>query len=398
MFSSLNGPSLNFGGTLLLPAFAAAFLGSTQLIPGRFNVWGTLLAIYVLATGVQGLQLVSGASWLNDMFNGVALIIAVALSIQRVALGPLAADQGALRARLRRAAGRPGRLGRLRPAWTSPPEPSPPRRDRGLTAAPCALSPRGPSHSRFDQLTSHEERSMTHDTADFAAIIATLVLALALAACGSDSSSSSSNASSRRLDELELRRCRGVATAQDAAQALRGGADQDHHHGAAQVRAARRQEARDARDERPEQPEAPEVAEVPRRDWRSWNYDGRQLRPRQPGDVQRRDRHGDHEEGQLHRRGRHPADARDDQEGPGRRREVGADVRAPGRRQGPDHRRRQRVRERRADGQGPRRLLHLRLQGQGQRRHRARPGVSDPRRASPTASRPRSRSSARTAR
>ena len=83
MFSSLNGPSLDFGSTLLLPAFAAAFLGSTQLIPGRFNVWGTLLAIYVLATGVQGLQLVSGASWLNDMFNGVALIVAVALSIQR---------------------------------------------------------------------------------------------------------------------------------------------------------------------------------------------------------------------------------------------------------------------------------------------------------------------------
>jgi ribose transport system permease protein len=83
MFSSLNGPSLNFGGTLLLPAFAAAFLGSTQLTPGRFNVWGTLLAIYVLAIGVQGLQLVSGASWLSDMFNGVALIIAVALSIQR---------------------------------------------------------------------------------------------------------------------------------------------------------------------------------------------------------------------------------------------------------------------------------------------------------------------------
>ena len=83
MFSSLNGPSLDFGSTLLLPAFAAAFLGSTQLIPGRFNVWGTLLAIYVLAIGVEGLQLVSGASWLSDMFNGVALIIAVALSIQR---------------------------------------------------------------------------------------------------------------------------------------------------------------------------------------------------------------------------------------------------------------------------------------------------------------------------
>jgi ribose transport system permease protein len=98
MFSSLNGPSLNFGGTLLLPAFAAAFLGSTQLTPGRFNVWGTLLAIYVLATGVQGLQLVSGASWLSDMFNGVALILAVALSIKR---SPSALGQR-LRARLRR--------------------------------------------------------------------------------------------------------------------------------------------------------------------------------------------------------------------------------------------------------------------------------------------------------
>jgi ribose transport system permease protein len=87
MFSSLNGPSLNFGNTLLLPAFAAVFLGSTQLIPGRFNVWGTLLAIYVLAIGVQGLQLVSGAAWLNEMFNGVALIIAVALSIKRTPSG-----------------------------------------------------------------------------------------------------------------------------------------------------------------------------------------------------------------------------------------------------------------------------------------------------------------------
>jgi len=37
-----------YGQTLLLPAFAAVFLGSTQLTPGRFNVWGTLLAFFVL--------------------------------------------------------------------------------------------------------------------------------------------------------------------------------------------------------------------------------------------------------------------------------------------------------------------------------------------------------------
>jgi ribose transport system permease protein len=83
LFTSLTGPSLTFGPTLLLPAFAAAFLGSTQLRPGRFNVWGTLIAIYVLATGVQGLQLVSGQQWLSDMFNGVALIVAVALAVGR---------------------------------------------------------------------------------------------------------------------------------------------------------------------------------------------------------------------------------------------------------------------------------------------------------------------------
>jgi ribose transport system permease protein len=82
-FCSLLGPSLTFGPGLLLPAFAAAFLGSTQLTPGRFNVWGTLLAILVLATGVKGLQLVTGAQWLNDMFNGVALIVAVAFAIAR---------------------------------------------------------------------------------------------------------------------------------------------------------------------------------------------------------------------------------------------------------------------------------------------------------------------------
>ncbi|RNL62898.1 ABC transporter permease [Nocardioides marmoriginsengisoli] len=80
LYASLSGPSLTFGAALLLPAFAAVFLGSTQITPGRFNVWGTLLAIYVLATGVKGLQLVTGEQWINDMFNGVALIAAVAFA------------------------------------------------------------------------------------------------------------------------------------------------------------------------------------------------------------------------------------------------------------------------------------------------------------------------------
>jgi len=82
-YASLSGPSLTYGQSLLLPAFAAVFLGSTQFTPGRANVWGTLLAVYVLATGVQGLQFVTGVLWLNSMFNGVALIAAVSFAVWR---------------------------------------------------------------------------------------------------------------------------------------------------------------------------------------------------------------------------------------------------------------------------------------------------------------------------
>jgi ribose transport system permease protein len=83
LYASLSGPSLEFGAGLLLPAYAAAFLGSTQLKPGRFNVWGTVIAVYVLATGVKGLQLVTSVQWLSDLFNGVALIAAVGFAVWR---------------------------------------------------------------------------------------------------------------------------------------------------------------------------------------------------------------------------------------------------------------------------------------------------------------------------
>ncbi|MBL7487627.1 ABC transporter permease [Frankia sp. AgB1.9] len=82
-YASLSGPSLTFGGALLLPAFAAVFLGSTQLTPGHVNVWGTLIALYALATGIKGLQLVTGVQWLPDMFNGLALLIAVSFAVWR---------------------------------------------------------------------------------------------------------------------------------------------------------------------------------------------------------------------------------------------------------------------------------------------------------------------------
>lgn len=68
------------GPPYLLSALAAVLLGSTQINPGRPNVWGTVLAVYVLATGVKGLQLAGAPFWLPDAFNGVALLLAVGLA------------------------------------------------------------------------------------------------------------------------------------------------------------------------------------------------------------------------------------------------------------------------------------------------------------------------------
>jgi ribose transport system permease protein len=68
------------GPSYLLPAFSAAFLGSTQFRGGRFNVWGAIVAVYVLATGVKGLQLAGAPIWIPDLFNGAALLLAVGLA------------------------------------------------------------------------------------------------------------------------------------------------------------------------------------------------------------------------------------------------------------------------------------------------------------------------------
>lgn len=71
------------GAPYLLPAFAAAFLGATQF-KRRFNVWGTVLAVFVLQSGVKGLQLAGvGATWVEHLFFGLALIVAVGLASYR---------------------------------------------------------------------------------------------------------------------------------------------------------------------------------------------------------------------------------------------------------------------------------------------------------------------------
>jgi ribose transport system permease protein len=65
------------GQSVLLPTFAAAYLGSTMIRPGRFNAIGALLAVYFLISGITGLQLLGLSGWTEQVFNGVALVAAV---------------------------------------------------------------------------------------------------------------------------------------------------------------------------------------------------------------------------------------------------------------------------------------------------------------------------------
>lgn len=61
----------------LLPPYSAAFLGTTTILVGRFNVVGTILGLYLVTVGITGLQLLGVESWIGEVFNGLVLILAV---------------------------------------------------------------------------------------------------------------------------------------------------------------------------------------------------------------------------------------------------------------------------------------------------------------------------------
>jgi ribose transport system permease protein len=61
----------------LLAPYAAAFLGSTCIQIGRFNVIGTLVGAYLVSIGIAGLELLGVESWIADVLNGAALVAAV---------------------------------------------------------------------------------------------------------------------------------------------------------------------------------------------------------------------------------------------------------------------------------------------------------------------------------
>jgi len=77
ILGTLGGIDPSIGSQFLLPPYAAAFLGTATIAIGRFNVVGTLVGLYLIEVGVDGLQLWGASAWVSQVFYGGALLIAV---------------------------------------------------------------------------------------------------------------------------------------------------------------------------------------------------------------------------------------------------------------------------------------------------------------------------------
>ncbi len=78
--SKLRIGQASVGLEFLLPALVGAFLGSTTIKPGRVNVWGTIVGVMILAVGISGIQQFGGSFWVEPMFNGLTLLIAIGIA------------------------------------------------------------------------------------------------------------------------------------------------------------------------------------------------------------------------------------------------------------------------------------------------------------------------------
>lgn len=78
--SKLRIGQASVGLEYLLPALVGAFLGSTTIKPGRVNVWGTIVGVAILAVGISGIQQFGGSFWVEPMFNGVTLLVAIGIA------------------------------------------------------------------------------------------------------------------------------------------------------------------------------------------------------------------------------------------------------------------------------------------------------------------------------
>ena len=78
--SKLRIGQASVGLEYLLPALVGAFLGSTTIKPGRVNVWGTMIGVIILAVGIAGIQQLGGSFFVEPLFNGVTLLVAIGIA------------------------------------------------------------------------------------------------------------------------------------------------------------------------------------------------------------------------------------------------------------------------------------------------------------------------------
>jgi ribose transport system permease protein len=78
--ATLGGFDPSSSQNYLLPAFAAVFLGTAAIQPGKFNPFGAFVGIYFLQTGIVGLQLAGLTGYIEDLFYGGTLVVAVTIS------------------------------------------------------------------------------------------------------------------------------------------------------------------------------------------------------------------------------------------------------------------------------------------------------------------------------
>jgi len=65
-----------FGASMLLPTFAAAFLGSVTLARRQFHIIGTVIGVYLIETGTTGLLILGAPAYTQQLFAGAVLILA----------------------------------------------------------------------------------------------------------------------------------------------------------------------------------------------------------------------------------------------------------------------------------------------------------------------------------
>jgi ribose transport system permease protein len=74
------GATSDNGMMMLFPALTAVLLSTIVIELGRPSVPGVVVAILFIAVTVSGLTLVGTPPWVNQVFNGAALLIAVAFA------------------------------------------------------------------------------------------------------------------------------------------------------------------------------------------------------------------------------------------------------------------------------------------------------------------------------